>query len=168
MAQTASGFLRIAALLIATAVFATVWNGDQQTQQQYVIARKAAGGTNHGMLLTRRDAEPSRTAARTNQRPEQAIPTLVGHRSAINHRCRAAVTSYVARVEIEMPLPVGIVPGRYQIVDQTGAVQSIRVATASGPIERRDVYTLDHSDGSRRFFIRLIETAAERHDSRRR
>lgn len=42
MSETASGFVRIATLLLVTAVFAVVWRGDQQTQQQFIIARKAA------------------------------------------------------------------------------------------------------------------------------
>jgi hypothetical protein len=146
MSETASGFVRITTLILVTAAFAVVWRGDQQAQQQFVIARKAAG--ERAAILAHHSAH--REAARQLR----AIPSAPkpAHASAA-----PSAHSRIARVEIEMELPAGITPGTYQVVDQSGRMQRIRIPEAPAAIPHQDLYMLDQPDGGRRFFIRISE-----------
>lgn len=161
MSQTASGFLRVALLLIATSALALVWSGDQQAQQQFVAARKAAGEQTQSILLARSDSQTRAPHTPISSRSQISRTRNCDRAAGLTATIAApADHSYVAHVEIEMPLPVGIAPGRYQVVDQAGSVQTIHIRSAPGHCETKDVYTLTRADGSREFFIRLNEETA--------
>lgn len=150
MSETASGFVRIATLVIMTAVLGIIWRGDQQTQQQFVIARRAAA--ERASLLAERSAhgeaaEQLRTWAPQPTPAASMAPETI---TPIQH-------SRIARVEIEMELPAGIAPGTYQIVDQSGQMQKVRISAAEHAVSEQDLYVLDHEDGGRRYFIRISE-----------
>jgi hypothetical protein len=163
MTETASGFVRIAALVMMSTVFGIVWRGDQQTQQQFVIARKAAA--EHESMLAGRSADretapPLRTAAPFRQVASRPTPGA----SMMHDAGAPAALSRIARVEIEMELPAGIAPGTYQIVETSGRMQKVRITSTEDPVSERDLYVLDPQDGQRRYFIRISDDAAIPHE----
>lgn len=149
MSETASGFVRIATLLMMTAVFGIVWRGDQQIQQQFVIARKAAA--EREAILAERSAH-SEAAEQLHAWAPEPTPTPPTASETI-----AREKTRLVRVEIEMELPAGIAPGTYQIVDQSGQMQKVRIPAAEHAVSERDLYVLDQDDGGRRYFIRISE-----------
>jgi hypothetical protein len=163
MIETATGIVRIAALVMLMTVFGVVWRGDQQSQQQFVIARKAAA--EQQSMLAQRSADretapPLRAAAPI--RPETSQPTAAA--STKGDAGTPTTLSRIARVEVEMELPAGIAPGTYQIVEKTGRMQKVRITATDHPVSERDLYVLDPQDGQRRYFIRISDAPALPHE----
>lgn len=148
MSETASGLLRVVVLAVATAMFVAVWRGDQQTQQRFIIARRAAAETKRQILLAVQD-RVDRNALHDSQADRLEN---VGH----DVPSAAPPSPYVARVEVEMELPGGIAMGRYQVVDESGRAQTIHIRSGAAA-QKRDIYILDQADGSRRVFIRTTD-----------
>lgn len=147
MSETASGFVRVATLLLVSAVFAIVWRGDQHAQYQFVAARKQAA--ERAEMLAHGSAHQD--AADQLDALAPASPRLVTPAPAFR----------LARVEIEMELPSEIAPGTYQVVDQSGQLQKIRVLTGEGPVQGQDLYVVDQRDGGRQYFIRITDDLEE-------
>jgi hypothetical protein len=156
MSETASGFVRIATLVMMAAVFGIVWRGDQQTQQQFIIARKAAA--QRETILAERSAH--REAA---EQLHASAPKSTLALTSATETIAPPKTLRIARVEIEMELPAEIAPGTYQIVDQSGQMQKVRIPEAEHAVCERDLYVLDQEDGGRRYFIRISENTETPH-----
>jgi hypothetical protein len=145
MSETASGFVRVATLLLVSAVFAIIWRGDRHAQQQFVAARQEAA--ERAEMLAHRSAHQD--AAEQLHAVAQASSPQVRQAAA----CGGA--SRIARVEIEMELPAGITAGTYQVVGQSGQLQKIRVLTGESPAQEQDLYVLEQTGGGRQYFIRI-------------
>jgi hypothetical protein len=163
MTETASGFVRIAALVMMSTVLGIVWRGDQQTQQQFAFARKAAA-ERESILARRFDdrqtAQPLCAAAPIRAGASRPTPAA----SIMSEVGGPAKTSRIARVEIEMELPAGIAPGTYQTVDQSGRIQKVRISAAEHPFSERDLYVLEPQEGQRRYFIRISDEVEMPHE----
>src|SRR5690606_24050857 len=144
ISETASGFVRVATPLLVSAVFAIVWRGDQLAQYQVVAARRQAA--ERAEVLHARSAHHEAGGQLVDLAP--ASSRLV---------TPAPAASRLARVEIEMELPPGITPGTYQVVDQSGQLQKIRVLTGESPVQAQDLYVVEQRDGGRQYFIRITD-----------
>lgn len=149
MSETASGALRIVSLILMIAAFSAVWRGDQQTQQQFLLARKAAAKQ---QTLAEDEGGDAPSAGRTSRSVRNDAAE-----DGISEVGFIEETSYVARVEIEMPLPRQIAPGTYQVVDKTGLVQKIHIPSVPEAFLERDIYVLDQPGMPRRYFIRVTD-----------
>lgn len=148
-------------LMLLTTTFAAVWSGDQQTQQRFIVARKAAAQRERSIQLANATHDLTMTANVIDQ--SQSASSQVDSSQAPQLQSQH---SYVAHVEIEMSLPDGIAAGRYRVVDQSGQVQTIRIADRGLPASPRDLYVLNQSDGRQRYFIRISADGRESHEPR--
>ena len=150
MSETASGLYRVVVLIAATGAFAVLWRGDQLTQQQFVLARKAAAQQARQILLAERTEEA--------EAAQHETALIVNDTSSTADRNAADVLEPVSvefvRVELEIDVPDDIAPGRYHYVDESGHIETIRVHSGAIAAEERDVYVLERPDGSRSVFIR--------------
>lgn len=147
MSETATGIARVTVLSIVTVAFSLIWASDQQAQEQFVIARKAAA---HEHQLAKRTASYGSEAAIS------CVASGIRRDRPQNETCPNGSRKHVSLVELEMELPAGIGPGRYRVVDQSGTIQTIRLRRTSRPVTLSDIYSLEMPGGSQRYFIRLI------------
>lgn len=162
MSETASGLMRVVVLMLVTTAFAAVWSGDQQTQHAFIVARKAAAQRSQRTLLARRNAE---RVSHLSDASESSAADLSAVSVAVPApppppRPAATGPSIVARVEVEFSLPSDIAPGRYQVVDETGVLETIYVPVISDSFAEQDIYLLNLPDGRRRYFIRITDPTA--------
>ncbi len=164
MRETTSALTRVALLVVMTGLFAAVWSNDQQTQSAFIIARLEAGRTATQLA----QAEPT---------PLTSQPTLAVPVSSEAPMAPVATehVAVVTQVTVEMTLPPDITPGRFRVVQPSGAMFTIRVSS-SGPIAAisRDVYVVEVAEGERSCFIRIdqpddvahsVRTTASREES---
>jgi len=157
MSETASGLMRVVVLMLATTTFAAVWNSDQQTQYDFILARKAAAQQDERALLAE---QPDQTPQQEMSAASQLLVSTEATAAPRQHRLPPG-TPVVARVEIDFSLPAGIAPGRYHVVDQSGRQQQIYVPQVSDSFAEQDIYVLTLQDGRRRYFIRITDPAGE-------
>ena len=143
MRETTSALTRVALLVLMTGAFAAVWYGDQQTQAEFIIARRAA-------------ARQSTELAQMEPTPSE--PTLVEKPVALPAEQQL---DQVVQVTVELALPADITPGRFRVVQSSGAMFTINVS-AAGAVTAvpRDVYFVDIADGTRQCLIRIDQDDA--------
>lgn len=143
MRETTSALTRVALLVLMTGMFAAVWSGDQRTQTEFIVARRAA-------------AEQAIELAQVI--PSTAAPIPIDEPVATVSDDQI---DSVMHVTVELTLPTDITPGRYRVVQSSGAMFTINVtATGSAATAPRDVYFVDVADGTRQCFIRIDQNDA--------
>lgn len=143
MRESTSALTRVALLVLMTAAFAAVWNGDQQTQAEFIIARRAA--SRQATELAQVDPTPSELTS--VKKP--VTPTAEEQ------------SDQVMQVTVELTLPADITPGRFRVVQSSGAMFTINVtATGSVTATPRNVYFVDVADGTRQCLIRIDQDDA--------
>jgi hypothetical protein len=154
MSETHSGLTRLAALFLLSAAFSWTWAGDRQVQAEYVLARKEAAANLRRLQFATGEMDERPIPAAATRQTQVTIKSPIGG-SGLSTGC-------IGRVEVEMVLPRGITPGRYRTVDSLGNVQMIRIFEVPGPVELRDLYSVEDSEGIRQYFIRLEDGLVER------
>lgn len=148
LAQSADAAARVGVLFVAVAMFAAMWESDSpptSNSDDHWLARRAGVSTS----VADRDDEQSDLVERSQARTERASVFEPASLQTAN------VQPY--------PIPAGIVPGEYRVVDSLGMMDTLRI-TAEMVSHRdshkaSDQYIIENGD-RKIYFIRIQGTTA--------
>ena len=142
LVQSADAAARVGVLFVAIALFAAMWESDSpstEANDDHWLARRANASN--------ADAAPNKPAESVSQSPArrevQQMFEPVSHQTMIAE---------------PYPMPVGIVPGEYRVVDSRGMTETLNVTTEMVAMQKsdeiRDHYIIKNGD-RKIFFIRI-------------
>lgn len=147
LVQSADAAARVGALFVAVAMFAAMWESDSpptDASDEHWLARRAASSTS---IAKASDASPGSAGSIsvedvTTRKPMPALQSV-------------SLPSGNSRT---YPMPAGICPGEYRVVDSFGMTDTLQVTAETVSINEsdngRDQYIVE--DGDRKiFFIRI-------------
>jgi hypothetical protein len=142
LVQTADAAARVGVLFVAVALFAAMWESDSaptEASDGHWLARRAGVLT----IDVAGDESAESDSQTQNQRGVRQAFEPVSHKTTIAQ---------------PYPMPVGIVPGEYRVVDSRGMSETLSVTTEMVSMQKSDE-TRDHfiiENGDRKiFFIRI-------------
>ena len=147
LVQSADAAARVGVLFLAVAMFAAMWESDSppiDASNDHWLARRAGVSNIH---ITRNKSVES-----VGQLPvrREALPMF----EPVSHRTMNAQP---------YPIPVGIVPGEYRVVDSLGMTETLDVTADMVSMQKsdetRDQYIIENGD-RKIFFIRIRIQAA--------
>jgi hypothetical protein len=148
LVESADAAARVGVLFVAVGIFAAMWESDSPT-------------TNDDSNWLARRARPAQVVARAGEDSTSAHGSQSSHAGRSNGLRAASMQSISSMRSIsapQYPMPAGIVPGNYRVVDSLGKVQPLQVtaemASGTDPQHPLDQYILE--DGDRTiYFIRI-------------
>lgn len=142
LVQSADAAARVGVLFVAVALFAAMWESDSpstQANNDHWLARRAD--------TSNVDTVPNKPAESVSQSPTRREVQKV-----------LEPVSHQAMISEPYPMPVGIVPGEYRVVDSRGMTETLNVTAEMVAMQKSDE-TRDHfiiGNGDRKiFFIRI-------------
>jgi hypothetical protein len=147
LVQSADAAARVGVLCIAVAMFAAMWESDSQPIE-----------ASNDNWLTRRAGISTSVAAVGDESPRSADSATVEEVSSNESMPVFRSVALHGGNSRPYPMPTGIAPGEYRVVDSFGMTDTLRVTTEMVSIrdshETRDQYIIE--DGDRKiFFIRI-------------
>lgn len=161
LVESADAAARVGVLFVAVALFAAMWESDSPPTRQtdHWLARRAGISgtvtrTDHRTIVPapRRDSIQVDKPASRQTVSRQTVSTPIGD-------------AHVTEAAWPYPLPAGIVPGQYRVVDSFGEVSTLHVSDGmvSSNHMTPDCHQLIVEDGHRTvYFIRLRRAATAR------
>lgn len=142
---------RVLLLVMVTGLFMAAWDGDQEAMQAALARREAAQQT---QIADVPQQEPLRvTTVSHSAKPVPAADAVEEARPA--EPSVPAATIATVRI-VDVPLPAAIAAGSYQAVNQSGRTIRVEISEAGATSNTaQDLYTVDGSDGSRWYLVRL-------------
>jgi len=142
LVESADAAARVGALFVAVAMFAAMWESDSPPE-----------GTDEVWLARR--ANSSRAVVQIEKGSQEVSEQHSAHAKARTTLKDVSVTSVVT---VPYPMPSGITPGNYRVVDTLGNIQTIQVtlemvprARAGNPLNQ---YIIEEGDRTI-YFIRI-------------
>ena len=142
LVESADAAARVGVLFVAVGIFAAMWESDSPT-------------TKHDSNWLARRARSTQIVARAGDDSTSVHEQQSSQPGDSNRLSAVSMQSINAP---QYPIPAGIVPGKYRVVDSFGKVQTLQVtvemASATDPQNPIDQYILE--DGERTiYFIRI-------------
>lgn len=149
LVESADAAARVGVLCVAVALFAAMWESDAPPSADVSdnwLAQRAAD--------SRPNAHVKQSALNGNQTRSNDV--------SINKVGLLSDVSVTSTFSVRYPMPVGITPGEYRVVDSLGNVQTVEVTsemvTGTGTENPVDQYVIE--DGDRKiYFIRIQRVA---------
>tara|TARA_R110002072_G_scaffold303099_1_gene493405 strand:- start:107659 stop:108156 length:498 start_codon:yes stop_codon:yes gene_type:complete len=142
LVQSADAAARVGVLFVAVALFAAMWESDSppaEASDNHWLARRAGA-----LTIDAAGNEPAESVNQTrDQIKAQPVFEPVSHPAVITQ---------------PYPMPVGIAPGEYRVVDSRGMTETLNVSAEMVSMqkfdENRDQYIIENGD-RKIFFIRI-------------
>lgn len=147
LVESADGAARVGVLFVAVAMFAAMWESDSPSagSDDHWLARRA--GSSQAVVQVEKGS-PKISEQHARQSNKQGTLKNVSAASVIAVQC---------------PMPVGITPGDYRVVDSLGGVQTVQVTSemVSGTRTRNPLNQYITEEGDRTiYFIRIKSGSA--------
>lgn len=148
LAQSADAAARVGVLFVAVAMFAAMWESDSPP---------SSSSDDH--WLARRAGVSNPVADRGDEQLE-----LLERSQARTERASAFEPASLQTANVQpYPMPAGIVPGEYRVVDSLGMTDTLRITTEmvshQDSHKASDQYTIENGD-RKIYFIRIQGTTA--------
>ncbi len=147
LVQSADAAARVGVLFVAVAMFAAIWESDSpptDTSNDHWLARRAAGSTS---IADVNDQSPGSSGSVT-------VEDVTGKQPM----SRLQPVSLYSGNSRAYPMPAGMCPGEYRVVDSFGMTDMLQVTAETVPTHESDKGSDQYiiEDGDRKiFFIRI-------------
>jgi len=148
LVQSADAAARVGVLFVAVAMFAAMWESDSPPTS-----------TSDDHWLARRAGVSNPVATLDDEQPE-----LVDRSQARTERASAFEPASLQTANVQpYPMPAGIVPGEYRVVDSLGMTDTLRIipkmASHQDSHKASDQYIIENGD-RKIYFIRIRNVTA--------